>query len=89
MTDIAEHDLQATIQAWEQAAWSLAALALTAHTRGDGPLCAHGGSLSPPPWAAPAFGLQQLPQPAVPGPHCTPGRRLDEQAALPTRSVSG
>ena len=35
MADIAEQDLQATIQAWEQAAWSLAALALTA--QGDGP----------------------------------------------------
>src|SRR5215467_5760617 len=35
MTDVAEHDLQATIQAWDQAVWSLAALALTA--RGDGP----------------------------------------------------
>jgi len=35
MTGIAEHDLQATIAAWDQAAWSLAALALTA--RGDGP----------------------------------------------------
>ena len=35
MADIAEQDLQATIQAWDQAAWSLAALALTA--QGDGP----------------------------------------------------
>ena len=35
MADIAEPDLQATIQAWDQAAWSLAALALTA--QGDGP----------------------------------------------------
>jgi len=35
MTDIAERDLQATIQAWDQAAWSLAALALA--TRDDGP----------------------------------------------------
>ena len=35
MTDIAERDLQATIQAWDQAAWSLAAVALTA--RDDGP----------------------------------------------------
>jgi predicted O-methyltransferase YrrM len=35
MTDIAERDLQATIQAWDQAAWSLAALALAA--RDDGP----------------------------------------------------
>src|SRR6516225_9121789 len=35
MADIAEQDLQATIRAWDQAAWSLAALALTA--RGDGP----------------------------------------------------
>ena len=35
MTGIAEHDLQAAIAAWDQAAWSLAALALTA--RGDGP----------------------------------------------------
>ena len=35
MADIAEQDLQATIQAWEQAPWSLAALALTA--QGDGP----------------------------------------------------
>lgn len=30
MTTIAEPDLQATIQAWDEAAWSLAALALTA-----------------------------------------------------------
>ena len=35
MTGIAEHDLQTAIAAWDQAAWSLAALALTA--RGDGP----------------------------------------------------
>lgn len=35
MTDIAERDLQVTIQAWDQAAWSLAALALAA--RDDGP----------------------------------------------------
>ena len=35
MPDIAEQDLQVTIQAWDQAAWSLAALALA--TRGDGP----------------------------------------------------
>lgn len=35
MTDIAERDLQSTIQAWDQAAWSLAALALAA--RDDGP----------------------------------------------------
>ena len=35
MADIAEQDLQATIHAWDQAAWSLAALALTA--QGDGP----------------------------------------------------
>ena len=35
MTDIAERDLQPTIQAWDQAAWSLAALAATA--RDDGP----------------------------------------------------
>ena len=35
MTDTAERDLQATIQAWDQAAWSLAALALAA--RDDGP----------------------------------------------------
>jgi predicted O-methyltransferase YrrM len=35
MTNTAAPDLQATIQAWDQAAWSLAALALAA--RGDGP----------------------------------------------------
>jgi predicted O-methyltransferase YrrM len=35
MTSIAEQDLQATIQAWDEAAWGLAALALAA--RGDGP----------------------------------------------------
>jgi predicted RNA methylase len=35
MTTIAEQDLQATIQAWDQAAWSLAALALAA--RDDSP----------------------------------------------------
>jgi protein-L-isoaspartate O-methyltransferase len=35
MTGIAERDLQATIQAWDQAAWNLAALALAA--RDDGP----------------------------------------------------
>ena len=35
MTNILERDLQATIQAWDQAAWSLAALALAA--RDDGP----------------------------------------------------
>jgi protein-L-isoaspartate O-methyltransferase len=34
MTSIAEQDLQATMQAWDEAAWSLAALALAA--RGDG-----------------------------------------------------
>jgi SAM-dependent methyltransferase len=35
MADIAEQGLQATIRAWDQAAWSLAALALAA--KGDGP----------------------------------------------------
>ena len=35
MTDIAQPDLQATVQAWDQGAWSLAALALAA--QGDGP----------------------------------------------------
>jgi hypothetical protein len=35
MTNIAAAGLQTTIQAWDQAAWSLAALALAA--RGDGP----------------------------------------------------
>jgi SAM-dependent methyltransferase len=35
MADIGEQDLQATVRAWDQAAWSLAALALTA--QGDGP----------------------------------------------------
>jgi len=35
MADVAEQDLQVTIQAWDQAAWSLAALALAA--QGDGP----------------------------------------------------
>jgi len=35
MTDILERDLQTTIQAWDQAAWSLAALALAAQD--DGP----------------------------------------------------
>jgi hypothetical protein len=35
MTGIAERDLQETIQAWDQAAWNLAALALAA--RDDGP----------------------------------------------------
>jgi hypothetical protein len=35
MTDIAERDLQAAVQAWDQGAWSLAALALAA--RDDGP----------------------------------------------------
>lgn len=35
MTDIAERDLQATVQAWDQAAWNLAALAVAA--RDDGP----------------------------------------------------
>jgi predicted O-methyltransferase YrrM len=35
MTDVAAPNLQATIQAWDEAAWSLAALALAA--RGDGP----------------------------------------------------
>jgi hypothetical protein len=34
MTNIAEPDLQATIQAWDEPAWGLAALTLAA--RGDG-----------------------------------------------------
>ena len=75
MADIAEQDLQATIQAWEQAAWSLAALALTA--QGDGPpeltaaakeLLAAAGLTTAPGTPLPGLGT------ATPGADRQPGR---------------
>src|SRR6266568_2589166 len=45
MTNIAAPDLQATIQAWDQAAWSLAALALAARDDGPPELTAAAGEL--------------------------------------------
>ena len=52
MPDIAEQDLQITIQAWDQGAWSLAALALAAHGEGQ-PGCGR---------AAPGLGAGQWPR---------------------------
>ena len=76
MADIAEQDLQATIRAWDQAAWSLAALALTA--RGDGPpeLTATAGELLA------AAGLGAGPGTPLPGlGTATPGQIASQAAA--------
>jgi SAM-dependent methyltransferase len=77
MTGIAEHDLQATIAAWDQAAWSLAALALTA--RGDGPpeLTAAAKELLA------ATGLAAAPGTPLPGlGTATPGQIASQAAAV-------
>jgi len=76
MADIAEQDLQATIQAWDQAAWSLAALALTA--QGDGPpeLTAAARELLA------AAGLTAAPGTPLPGlGTATPGQIADQATA--------
>ena len=76
MADIAEQDLQATIHAWDQAAWSLAALALAA--QGDGPpeLTAAARELLA------AAGLTAAPGPPLPGlGTATPGQIASQAAA--------
>jgi SAM-dependent methyltransferase len=76
MTGIAEHDLQATIAAWDQAAWSLAALALTA--RGGGP-----AELTAAAWELlAAAGLTAGPGAPLPGlGTATPGQIASQAAA--------
>jgi predicted O-methyltransferase YrrM len=61
MADIPEQGLQATIQAWEQAAWSLAALALTAQRDGPPELTAAAKELLA------AAGLTAAPETPLPG----------------------
>src|SRR5260370_32055004 len=75
MTAIAQPDLQATIQAWDEAAWSLAALALAAS--GDGPpelTTAAGGLLA-------ASGLTHAPGGTVRGLGTSTPRQVASQAA--------
>jgi protein-L-isoaspartate O-methyltransferase len=82
MTTIAAEDLQATIQAWDEAAWSLAALALAA--RGDGPpeLTAAAQQLLAA--AGPAGG----PGEALPGPRTPDPQQVVSQAAAAPHQAS-
>jgi SAM-dependent methyltransferase len=82
MADIAEQDLQAVIRAWDQAAWSLAALALTA--RGDGPpeLTAAAGELLA------AAGLTAGPGTPLPGLGTAAPGQVASQAAAALHQAS-
>jgi len=82
MTNITEPDLQATIQSWDEAAWSLAALALAA--RGDGPpeLTAAARALLA------ATGLTGTTGQPLPGPGTSTARQIASQAAAPLHQAS-
>ena len=75
MTTIAAEDLQATIQAWDEAAWSLAALALTARRSGPPELTAAARQLLA------AAGLTAAPDEPLPGPGTPDPRQIAGQAA--------
>src|SRR5215472_11697291 len=82
MTDGAEQDLQATIQAWDQAAWSLAALALAVH--GDGP-----PELTAAAWELlAAAGLTAGPGTPLPGLGTATPRQVASQAAAALHQAS-
>jgi predicted O-methyltransferase YrrM len=82
MTDIVERDLQATIQAWDQAAWSLAALALTA--RDDGPLELTAAARE----LLAATGLTGAPGGPLPGLGTSAPRQVAAQAAAPLHQAA-
>jgi predicted O-methyltransferase YrrM len=82
MTNIAQQDLQATIQAWDQGAWSLAALALAA--RGDGP-----PELTAAAWELlAAAGLTATPGTPLPGLGTSTPRQIASQAAAALHQAS-
>lgn len=82
MTDVAAPGLQATIQAWDEAAWGLAALALAA--RGDGPpeLTAAAGELLA------ATGLAAAPGGPPTEPGTAPTGQIASQAAAALHQAS-
>jgi predicted O-methyltransferase YrrM len=82
MPDIAEQDLQVTIQAWDQGAWSLAALALAA--RGDGP-----PELTAASWELlTAAGLTATPETPLPGLGASAPQQIASQAAAALHQAS-
>ena len=82
MADIAKQDLQAAIQAWDQAAWSLAALALTA--RGYGPPELTGAARD----LLAAAGLTAAPGTPLPGLGTAAPRQIASQAAAALHQAS-
>jgi predicted O-methyltransferase YrrM len=82
MPDIAEQDLQVTIQAWDQGTWSLAALALAA--RGDGP-----PELTAASWELlAAAGLTTTPGTPLPGLGTSAPQQIASQAAAALHQAS-
>ncbi len=82
MTTIAEPDLQATIQAWDEAAWSLAALALATSHDGPPELTAAAGELLA------AIGLTGAPGGPLRGLGTSTPRQIASQAAAPLHQAS-
>jgi predicted O-methyltransferase YrrM len=82
VTDIAERDLQATIQAWDQAAWSLAALAAAARDDGPPELTAAARELLA------ATGLTGAPGMPLPGPGTPAPRQVATQVAAALHQAS-
>jgi SAM-dependent methyltransferase len=82
VTTIAEPDLQATIQAWDEAAWSLAALALATSDDGPPELMAAAGELLA------AIGLTGAPGGPLRGLGTSTPRQIASQAAAPLHQAS-
>src|SRR5215831_16482145 len=82
MADIAEQDLQATIRAWDQAAWSLAALAVTAQGGGPPDLAAAAKELLA------AAGLTAGPGTPLPGLGIAASGQIASQAAAALHQAS-
>ena len=82
MTIIAEPDLQATIQAWDEAAWSLAALTLTAQDDGQPELTAAAWELLA------ATGLTGTPGGPLRGLGTSTPKQIASQAAAPLHQAS-
>jgi protein-L-isoaspartate O-methyltransferase len=82
MTSIAERDLSATIQAWDEAAWSLAALALTARDDSPPELTAAAEKLLA------ATGLIDAPGKPLRGLHASTPQQIASQAAAPLHQAS-
>ena len=82
MTTIAEPDLQATIQAWDEAAWSLAALTLTAQDDGQPELTAAAWELLA------ATGLTGTPGGPLRGLGTSTPKQIASQAAAPLHQAS-